>query len=225
MFESRLVAQCSFGDNMPGCQSVPRWRNGKRSGPRPRGLDVAVGVRLSLSGPDHTTASGRRQEGYRSVRTYRRKLASLAENTPKPFFTRDSVRTGVSRLSLQNAWGGGRAGGPGFDSRQAVPHSEGATRPNAVRSKMPSRILRVIAFQACGRGFESRRIFGIRSSVVERIPLTRHALGCFAVKPGPEVAGYRSAAVQVRDGGDSVCTRTATRPGHHQPITARNKRR
>ena len=95
MFESRLVAQSFFGDNTSGFAGVtqlverrllsdpigvrvlspapiiPRWRNGKRSGPRPRGPFRPW--EFDSPSRDHLTVSGAgpEVEGYRSARTYR----------------------------------------------------------------------------------------------------------------------------------------------------------
>ena len=66
------------------------------------------------------------------------------------------VRTGVSRLSHQNGWGGGRTSGRGFDSRRAMPRSEGATRLNARQTHAEPE---VEGYRSQGRscGFDSRR--------------------------------------------------------------------
>lgn len=145
MFESRLVAQSSFGDNTSGFAGVtqlverrllsdpigvrvlspapiiPRWRNGKRSGPRPRGPLQAVGVRLSLSGPFDNLW---RRAGGRGL--------SICSNVPganrRPSpTTRPGITSFVRRRSdrslsvIAPLRGGGRACGPGFDSRLACP--------------------------------------------------------------------------------------------------------
>ena len=169
MFESRLVAQSSFGDNTSGFAGVtqlverrllsdpigvrvlspapiiPRWRNGKRSGPRPRGPFRPW--EFDSPSRDHLTVSGAwpEVEGYRSARTYRCKPASLTNNTPGHYVLSEAAFGPESFGYRSKRWGGGRVSGPGFDSRQAMPRSEDTTRPNALRQSAPSRMLRVIA--------------------------------------------------------------------------------
>ena len=79
----------------------------------------------------------------------------------------------------------------------------------------PSRMLRVIAFQAGCRGFESRRINAIRSSVVERHSLDKqHARLQIAGSLDRRLRVIGPQRFKSATEATPCASRTAPRPGH-----------